>query len=186
MPRVFVPDESLSSPNVYVMNTYAPHIAKAAQGFAKAVYEGTKLPFRIVEAARLRTAQLNGCVTCQTFRAKRDLPASLGRLGGDVAGSYINRGDPEPDDAFYAALDDEWRNSPLFSSRERLAIEYAERMGTDPHSFDDDERFWEMMHADFADAEIVELTLCIACWMGLGRTRHVLDIDPAICAIAPA
>jgi alkylhydroperoxidase family enzyme len=184
MPRVFVPNDSLDAPNVYVMSNYVPEIAKSAELFAMTVYQDTRLPFRVVEGARLRTAQLNGCIRCQSFRAKRDIPTALARMGGDAERSFINRGDPEPDEAFYAAVEN-WRTSSVFSDKERLAIEYAERMGSDPHSFETAEEYWNQMHAHFEDAEIVELTLCIACWIGLGRANHALDIDPAICSIEP-
>ena len=38
---------------------------------------------------------------------------------------------PAPDEAFYAAVH-EWRTSPVLSEREKLAIEYAEKVGLDP------------------------------------------------------
>ena len=185
MARVFVPDDQLDNPAAYVYATYRPEIAQGASVFTGAVYQHTQLPFRIVEAARLRTAQINGCQTCQTFRAKRDLAGTLGKRGGDVSRSFIARGDEEPDDAFYAAVG-AWQESDVFTERERLAIEYAERMGTDPHSFESDDELWIRMHDQFEDAEIVDLTLCISCWIAAGRALHALGIDPAVCSVEPA
>ena len=66
------------------------------------------------------------------------------------------------------------RTSPLYSARERIAIEYAEGMGTDPQGIAQDEDFWRRCKAAFSDREIVDLSFCIACWMGLGRIGHVL------------
>lgn len=182
MPRVAVPggcDESAGT----VLH-YRRRQAEAGFGFSSAVYQHTGLPFRIVEAARYRTAQLNGCITCQTWRAERDLAPVLSAKGGNPAESFIARGDPAPDEAFYAAVED-WRNASVFSERERLAIEFAERMGLQPRSFEEDEPFWERMHQAFSDGEIVDLTLSVASWIALGRTLHVLQLDPQVCA-APA
>ena len=49
---------------------------------------------------------------------------------------------PAPDEAFYAAVD-QWRTSPLFSDRERTAIEFAERFAEEPKAIADDEDFWQ-------------------------------------------
>ena len=179
MPRVFVPEE-VGDELMAVVHYYAPEAAAAGSGFSTAVYRNTKLSHRIVEAARYRTAQINGCQTCQTWRAGRDLAPVLA-TENDVHTSFVNVGAP-PDEQFYAAVED-WRTSPVFDERERLAIEYAERMGTDPHSFEADEAFWDRMHAAYGDAEIVDLTLSIASWMAMGRVMHVLDIDPQMCAV---
>ena len=83
---------------------------------------------------------------------------------------------PAPDEAFYEAIA-EWRTSPVFSERERLAIEFAERFGTEPQALAGDEAFWARMNAAFSDAEIVDLAHCTAAWAGLGRVAHVLGFD---------
>lgn len=184
MPRISVPDEHRDAPIGFAVEYHAPRQGAAGLGFTQAVYQETRLPFRVVEAARYRTAQINGCVTCQSWRAERDLPPSLARKGGDPAQSFVGRGDPAPDEEFYAAVED-WRSADLFSERERLAIEYAERMGLAPRSFEGDEPFWARMHAQFSDGEIVDLTLAVASWIAMGRTLHVLEIDPLVCPIAP-
>jgi alkylhydroperoxidase family enzyme len=43
-----------------------------------------------------------------------------------------------PDEASYAAVID-WRTSNMFSYRERLAIEFAERLSLEPQGFARDE-----------------------------------------------
>src|ERR1700744_5141469 len=116
MPRVFVPDDQLEDPKDYVFANYATKLTKAGLRFSSTVYLETQLPFRIVEAARIRTAQLNGCKTCQTWRSKRDLPAAMARKGGDASQSFINRGDPEPDEAFYAAIEG-WQTASELDDR---------------------------------------------------------------------
>ncbi|MET0370673.1 MAG: carboxymuconolactone decarboxylase family protein [Sphingobium sp.] len=182
MTRIAIPDEYSDSPVGSVLAHYAPAIAAASRAYSQAVYQHSSLPFRIIEGARIRTAQINGCQTCQSFRAARDLPASIERAGGDVQASFLGRGDAVPDDAFYDAVAD-WRTASAFDERERLAIELAERMGLSPQSFEEDDAFWARMKAHFTDAEIVDLVMSVSCWIGAGRALHVLEIDPRICAI---
>ncbi|MXO74752.1 hypothetical protein GRI40_05895 [Altererythrobacter aerius] len=55
-------------------------------------------------------------------------------------------------------------------------------MGRDPKGIAGDEEFWSEFKSAFADTEIVDLSYCIAGWMGLGRVAHVLGVDAA-CAI---
>jgi alkylhydroperoxidase family enzyme len=176
MPRISIPDAHADDPRGYVYRTYAPKLAAASANFSNTVYGHTSLPYRVVEAARYRTAQINGCRTCQTWRAARDMPP--GRPS-----AFIDNARSIPDESFYQALDD-WRVSPMLSERERIAVEFADRMGQSPHSFQDDEAFWTRVHAHFTDEEIVDLTFSIASWIAGGRVLHVLEIDPEVCQIA--
>ena len=144
-----------------------------AGAFSKAVYQHSKLSLREFEGARARTAELNGCVICQRFRAARDLGGMFS--GSGTRGTVVDNG-PAPDEAFYAAVAD-WRTSPLFSAREALAIEFAERFGTEPIVLAADEAFWSRMRRAYADAEIADLASSVAAWVGLGRVAHVLGFD---------
>ena len=110
------------------------------------------------------------------MRAARDLPGHIERSGGDAAKAAEVRDNTPPDEAFYAAVLN-WRDATEFSPRERLAIEYAERLGETPQSMDTDEAFWTAMHTHFSDREIVDLTFSIGSWMALGRFTHVLALD---------
>jgi alkylhydroperoxidase family enzyme len=69
---------------------------------------------------------------------------------------------------------------PGCSQRQRLAIEYADRFATDHESMDDE--FFSRIRAAFADDEVLDLTLCVAVFLGLGRTLSVLGIDQS-CAM---
>src|SRR3546814_10925699 len=122
-----------------------------------------------MEAARIRTADINGCKLCLGMRAARDLPGHLERSGGDPSIAVTARsGDtPPPDEAFYEAV----RNGDaegLLSERERLLAEYAERFGSAPKSMDADEPFWAQMQPAFRYAEIVAPTFRLGSWDGLG------------------
>ena len=176
MSRVHVPDSSAGNPLGYVLGHYAPEIGAAGGGFAHAVYQSSRLPLRVLEAARYRTAQINGCMVCQDMRAEKHVDSFLAAGGGDTAQSIVARGGAAPDEAFYAAVAD-WRASGVFDAREKLAIEHAERMAEDPQGFADDEGYWTRLHAAYDDAGIVDLTLCIAAWIAMGRVTHVLQLD---------
>jgi alkylhydroperoxidase family enzyme len=70
----------------------------------------------------------------------------------------------------------EYRDHPGYSQQERLAIEYAERFVTDHLSID--EAFFACLRAAFGDDEILDLSICVAAFMGLGRLLRVLGVDP--------
>jgi alkylhydroperoxidase family enzyme len=70
------------------------------------------------------------------------------------------------------------------SARERLAAEFAERYASDHLGMDDD--LWDRLHAQFSDAELVDLGLCVASWLALGRFNQVFDIDGACRVPSPA
>src|SRR3546814_1117189 len=60
MPRVHVPDEHQHDPSAYVWTAYAPEIGAAAANYSRTVYERSTLSLREMEAARIRTADING------------------------------------------------------------------------------------------------------------------------------
>jgi len=181
MPRVHVPESHAADPSAYVWTAYAPEIGAAAAAYSLAVYEHSKLSLRELEAARIRTAQINGCKLCMGMRASRDLQGHIERSGGNPAISVVARGGAAPDEAFYAAVAD-WKTSDAFSPRERLVIEFADRFGAAPRSMDTDEEFWRALKANFSDAEIVDLTFSVGSWVALGRLTHILDLD-GVCMV---
>ncbi len=68
-----------------------------------------------------------------------------------------------------------YRESPLYTARERAAIDFAERYCYDHSSMDDD--YWVGLRALFADDEILDLSTCVACFVGGGRQLAVLGIQ---------
>jgi alkylhydroperoxidase family enzyme len=177
-PYQSAPDQDahgMQNPLVQVQG-HAPEIMEVGMSFSAVTYAHSKLPLRVFEGARAITAELNGCALCQGFRAARDLP----RLYGPDTHTVADNG-PAPEDAFYAQVSN-WRTSDLYDDRERLAIEYAERLGTDPKGVADDEDFWARARTRFSDAELIDLSWCIACWMGQGRVTHALGLD-GVCGL---
>ncbi|MGN6696162.1 MAG: carboxymuconolactone decarboxylase family protein, partial [Aquihabitans sp.] len=128
----------------------------AASRFSQSVYEDTTLGLREFEAARLRIAQINGCLFCQDWRTERD---------GEVV-----------EETFDEAVAN-WRTTDAFDDRTRLAAAYAERFATDHHDLDAD--FWQRMHAHYSQQQIVELSMCLGSWIAFGRLNHVLGLDSA-------
>lgn len=131
----------------------------AAANFSLSVYEHTTLGLREFEAARLRIAQINGCLFCLDWRTERD-------------GQKVEEG-------FAGAVSD-WRTTGVFDDRTRLAAEYAERYALDHHGLDD--AFWSRMTAHYTQHEIVELSMSIGSWLAFGRLNHVLGLD-AVCVL---
>ena len=146
-------------PTGYVWGELVPGIGPAASKFSLAVYEHTTLGLREFEAARLRIAQINGCLFCLDWRTERD-------------GTKVEEG-------FDTAVA-EWRTAEGFDERTRLSAEYAERYALDHHGLD--EEFWGRMLGVFSQAEVVELTMCLGSWLAFGRLNHVLGID-AVCVL---
>ncbi|MEU0269562.1 carboxymuconolactone decarboxylase family protein [Nocardioides sp. NPDC006303] len=151
---VDVPDGR--DPIEYVWGEMVPGIGPAAAGLSLAVYEHTTLGLREFEAARLRIAQINGCVFCLDWRTERD-------------GEKV-------EESFTEAVE-QWRTTDAFDDRTRLAAEFAERYAIDHHGIDQD--FWDRMSAHYTDAEIVELSMCLGSWLAFGRLNHVLGLDTA-------
>lgn len=149
-----VPDGK--DPIGYVWGEMVPGIGPAAATLAMSVYEHSTLGLREFEAARLRIAQINGCLFCLDWRTERD--------GVKV----------EPEFAEAVA---EWRTTDALDARAKLAAEYAELYATDHHAIDD--AFWDRMFEHYSQAEAVELSMCLGSWMGFGRLNRVFGLDAA-------
>lgn len=149
-------------PIEYVWGELVPGIGPAAAGFSLAVYAHTTLGLREFEAARLRIAQINGCLFCLDWRTERD--------GRKV--------EPEFADAV-----SEWRTTALFDERTRLAAEFAERYALDHHGLDQD--FWTRMSAAYTQREVVELSMCLGSWLAFGRLNRIFGLD-AMCVLTHA
>ena len=145
----------------YVWGEMVPGIGIAASKFSLAVYAHSTLGLREFEAARLRIAEINGCLFCLDWRTDR----------GD--GVWSRTGSTRRARGA----------TPTCSTRTRLAAEYAERYALDHHGLDDE--FWARMTGAFTQPEIVELSMCIGSWLAFGRLNHVLGLD-TVCTLPSA
>jgi alkylhydroperoxidase family enzyme len=168
MPRVTVPVEK--DPLVYVWTELARPLTAAAGAYSSAVYERSSLSLREFEAARTTMARINQCAICMDWRTARDVP---GRSDNPE----------EIPESFYEEVGVEGNLDGL-SQRERLSAEFAERYSTDHLGMDNP--FWDRLHQHFSDDELVDLALCVASWLALGRFNQVFDIDGACRVPSPA
>lgn len=138
---------------------HCPDQALGLMQFGRALKVGRRLPERLVELVRLRIAFFNQCRSCMAIRysdavadgVTEDLVCSLER----------------PQDA-----DD-------LTAAEKSAIRFGELMATD-HLAIDDAIFADLRH-HFNEAEIVELGMTCAFFVGFGRlaaTWHMVEELP--------
>ena len=137
-----------------------PEMGKLVDRMVTTAYQRSILPAAERELARMRIAELNACGACATFRAPSVQEAGL-----------------SADD--YAHVS-EWRTFASYTDRQRLAVEYAERFAADHRSIDDE--LVGRLRQRYTDAEVLDLTMCCAVFVGLGRALEVLGIDEA-CAL---
>jgi len=132
-----------------------PEMGRAVNRLVDAAYNQSILPVRVREAARMRIAQLNDCPVCLSFRAESV------KEQGVTEDFYIHVADHDVEGRYNA--------------QESLAIEYAERFALDHLGIDD--AFFARLAQCFTDAEILDLTICLAAFLGLGRMLRSLGID---------
>jgi alkylhydroperoxidase family enzyme len=152
MARIDIPDGPGGDPAM--VWSLRPEMAGMVDRMITTAYQRSALPAAEREVARMRIAQLNACGACATFRAPSVIEAGVG-------------------EAQYEHLD-EYATWPGYTHRQRLAIEYAERFATDHRNIDDE--FFSRLRDAYTDAELVDLTLCLAVYLGLGRSLEVLQI----------
>jgi alkylhydroperoxidase family enzyme len=156
MARIEIPDGA--GGDAAMLWTLRPEMAGMVDRMITTAYSRSILDPSEREAARMRIAELNACSACATFRAPSVVDAGV-------------------TDDVYAHVR-EWRTWPGYTDRQRLAIEYAERFATDHRTIDDE--MFVRLRAAFTDAEILDLTLCCAVFVGLGRTLEVLQITETV------
>jgi alkylhydroperoxidase family enzyme len=105
---------------------------------------------RMEELVRIYSAQVNGCGPCSSSRKDDTISDD------DVACMMTNLADP------------------TYTERERRALQFVYLMCTDHHAIDDD--VLRSLGEVFTIAEIVELGLLTARFIGAHRWMHVLDV----------
>lgn len=158
MTRINVPDGP--GGEAAMIWSLRPELGGMVERMIRGAYQQSILPAEERELARMRIAQINDCVACADFRAESVLDAGLALELYDNVAAYADY--------------------PGYTPRQRLAIEYAERFATDHASMGD--AFFERLRRAFSDEEVLDLTLCVAVFLGLGRSLAVLGVDQS-CAI---
>jgi len=129
------------------MFAHTPGQAKGLAAFGGALKINRTLSERLVELVRLRVAFHNQCKSCMAIRYQDALDAGLNE---DLVCSLEN---PVEADNLSAA--------------EKAAIAYGEAFATNHLSIDDDT--YDGLREHFSEAQIVELGLTVAFFVGFGR-----------------
>jgi len=116
-----------------------PALYKSLAGLGEAAAAG--LEHSLVHLVKLRASQINGCAFCQHMHANE------ARKDGEKQ----SRLDVLPS----------WREVPVFSARERAALEWAEAASRLSQGSPTDEQFAQLAQV-FTQEEIVNLTITVA------------------------
>ena len=123
------------------LNPYqgAPELMKALAAFGSQV-EGSGLEPPLIELVKTRASQINGCAYCIHMHT-RDA-----------------RAHGESEERLY--LRDAWRESPLYTERERAALAWTEALTLISETHAPDE-VYEQARAQFSEKELVDLSTAI-------------------------
>lgn len=133
------------------------HKPQTAAGFVRffgALRGERTLPERLTELMRLRIAYHNQCRSCMAVR-------------------YAAACADGVDEALVCSLERPAEAGNL-TEREKLAIDYGERLATDHLSIDD--AYTDRLRQQFTEAEIVELGIFAALCVGFGRLGASWDM----------
>ena len=138
---------------------HCPEQALGLMGFGGALKRNRTLPERLVELVRLRVAFFNQCRSCMAIRYS-DAVAD-----GVTEGLVCSLERPQEAENLTAA--------------EKAAIRYGELMATDHLAIDD--AVYADLRRHFSEAQIVELGMTVAFFVGFGRlaaTWHMVEELP--------
>jgi AhpD family alkylhydroperoxidase len=142
----------------------APDTLKALRALETQI-QSTGLEKSLIEIVKIRASQINGCAFCLNMHTED------ARKHG------------ETEQRIY--LISAWRESPLYTDRERAALAWTEAVTliSETHAPDD---VYEAVRAQFSEAETVNLTMLIAtinAWNRMAiafRTIHPVKVKAAV------
>lgn len=138
---------------------HCPEQALGLMAFGGALKQNRQLPDRLVELVRLRVAFFNQCRSCMAIRYS------------DAVADGVDEG-------LVCSLERPQEADNL-SAAEKVAIRFGELMATDHLAVND--ALYEELRAHFNEAEIVELGMTVAFFVGFGRlaaTWHMVEELP--------
>lgn len=138
---------------------HCPEQALGLMGFGGALKRNRSLPERLVELVRLRVAFFNQCRSCMAIRYS------------DAVADGVTEG-------LVCSLERPQEAENL-SAAEKAAIRYGELMATDHLAIDD--AIYDELRRHFSEAQIVELGMTVAFFVGFGRlaaTWHMVEELP--------
>jgi AhpD family alkylhydroperoxidase len=138
---------------------HCPEQALGLMGFGGALKRNRTLPERLVELVRLRVAFFNQCRSCMAIRYS------------DAVADGVTEG-------LVCSLERPQEAANL-TAAEKAAIRYGELMATDHLAIDD--AVYADLRQHFTEAQIVELGMTVAFFVGFGRlaaTYHMVEELP--------
>ena len=90
-------------------------------------------------------------------------------------------GDAGATEALLAEVAD-WRSAEVFTPAERDALEFTERFCFTPEEVDD--ALTDALRGHLGDDGLVDLAMCVAKYVAVGRLITVLDLDQ-VCSLVP-
>jgi AhpD family alkylhydroperoxidase len=133
---------------------HAPRMAKALATFGASLWQDRTLPRRLIELIRLRVAFHNQCRSCMAIRYQSAVDDGL------TEGMVCSLEKPH--------------EAPGLTDAEKCAIHYADLSATDHFSIND--ATFADLRRFYTEAEIVELGMFIAFFIGYGRLGAAWDM----------
>lgn len=133
---------------------HTPEIALGVAGLGGALKRNRTLPDRLVELVRLRVAFHNQCRSCMAIRY------------ADAVADGVT-------EDLVCSLEQPYE-APGLTDAERVAIRYGELFATNHLAIDDP--LLDQLRAHFTEAQIVELAITVAFFVGFGRLGAVLHM----------
>jgi AhpD family alkylhydroperoxidase len=140
---------------------HQPEMAAGLHKFAGSLKVNRSLPPRLIELVRLRVAFFNQCRSCMAIRYP------------DALNDGLNEG-------LVCSLEKPAEATDL-SDAEKAAIRFGELFATDHLAIDD--AVYAELRKHFTDAQVVELGLNVALFVGVGRfaaTLHMVEELPDV------
>jgi AhpD family alkylhydroperoxidase len=132
---------------LYRVLAHKPELAKAFARFGGGLFGSSSLSRRLIELVRLRIAFHNQCRSCMALRYRSAVDDGL------TEGAVCSLEKPQ--------------DAPNLSNAEKAALAYADRSSIDHFSIGEVD--FDALREHFSEAEIVELGVFIAFFIGFGR-----------------
>lgn len=141
---------------------HKPEIAEIIWSRYAELLDNGRLPRELKELVRVKLARNNDCSPYASKSAGAEHRQPPGKLPREKIAAV-----------------DHYEVSEAFTRREKLALKFADKLGSDQRALD--EEFFDLLHQEFSEPEIVELAHVIA--MGVGFERFIAVWAPRVCAL---
>jgi AhpD family alkylhydroperoxidase len=138
----------------------APDTYEVVSGLDRHIFKESGLDKEIVHLIKIRASQINGCAYCVDMHVKHARSDGFSEQ--------------------WMHMISVWRESPVFTDKERAVLAWTEALTHLPESRADDEYF-EPLRQHFSQAEIARITVAIGTinvWNRIAvasRTQHPVD-----------